>query len=455
MFYHILPRKSLFVFLLAIFTLATANNQIVFAGTTVTPGIIRKLDVTPPSGGYYEMPFFMTTFNNSRVINVPTAWTFTCNLTANPLTTSINSSNSSCLLTNKSLVHQQDQSVTAPYARNYVGTFTNHYIDVGGTQRRYSVNHGENKNEKIAGVPYQNTVNPDVDVATCASELSNGTYRDCGSAYHSFVSLSYGDTYPQTDLGPVIWPDHGYYQPHPNNPSIRWTHSFVRHPHGIVSDGYLYIYYHEQSVYNESLGLKVARAPINNLTPSAFKKYSEGSWVPALPSGFDKNRVADFYNQQTSVSSPIIPRSAGVEHISLALTKTESGSFLGIEEAIVNNQWTLRLYSTTDMVNFALLGTVAQESSYGLGKLHYPVFLNAAGDNSSLVDTDNFYVIGSSDKGEISALPLSVTNLTPSKPGDLNQDDAVNLLDFNLLITNFGNPYTILDFNSIISNFGK
>lgn len=41
------------------------------------------------------------------------------------------------------------------------------------------------------------------------------------------------------------------------------------------------------------------------------------------------------------------------------------------------------------------------------------------------------------------------------KPGDLNHDDRVNLGDFNLLITNFGNPYTILDFNSIISNFGK
>ena len=39
------------------------------------------------------------------------------------------------------------------------------------------------------------------------------------------------------------------------------------------------------------------------------------------------------------------------------------------------------------------------------------------------------------------------------KPGDLNEDGSVNLLDFNLLISKFGNPYTILDFNKIVTNF--
>ncbi|TXH02011.1 MAG: DUF1565 domain-containing protein [Candidatus Moraniibacteriota bacterium] len=54
-----------------------------------------------------------------------------------------------------------------------------------------------------------------------------------------------------------------------------------------------------------------------------------------------------------------------------------------------------------------------------------------------------------------------VTNSTPSpspstlpKPGDLNGDGSVNLHDFNQLISNFGNPYTILDFNAILSNYG-
>jgi len=68
----------------------------------------------------------------------------------------------------------------------------------------------------------------------------------------------------------------------------------------------------------------------------------------------------------------------------------------------------------------------------------------------------------------VTSTPTPLPSLTPSiapspspspsasaKPGDLNTDGSVNLLDFNLLISLFGNPYTILDFNAILSNYGK
>lgn len=41
------------------------------------------------------------------------------------------------------------------------------------------------------------------------------------------------------------------------------------------------------------------------------------------------------------------------------------------------------------------------------------------------------------------------------KAGDLNTDGNVNIFDFNLLISKFGNHYTIFDFNAIVSNYGK
>lgn len=43
--------------------------------------------------------------------------------------------------------------------------------------------------------------------------------------------------------------------------------------------------------------------------------------------------------------------------------------------------------------------------------------------------------------------PLSV------KPGDLNVDGRVDIFDFNLLVSKYGNPYTIFDFNAIIKNY--
>lgn len=40
-------------------------------------------------------------------------------------------------------------------------------------------------------------------------------------------------------------------------------------------------------------------------------------------------------------------------------------------------------------------------------------------------------------------------------PGDLNQDNKVDIKDFNLLIRHFGTQYTIKDFNTLIANFGR
>ncbi|MCX6013538.1 MAG: hypothetical protein NTV30_09060, partial [Chloroflexi bacterium] len=40
-------------------------------------------------------------------------------------------------------------------------------------------------------------------------------------------------------------------------------------------------------------------------------------------------------------------------------------------------------------------------------------------------------------------------------PGDLNGDTIVNRQDYDILVANFGNPYTIFDYNVLVGNFGK
>ena len=56
---------------------------------------------------------------------------------------------------------------------------------------------------------------------------------------------------------------------------------------------------------------------------------------------------------------------------------------------------------------------------------------------------------------EINGSTATPTPSPTAKPGDFNSDNIVDIRDFNLLISKFGNPYTILDFNKLISNFGK
>lgn len=53
-------------------------------------------------------------------------------------------------------------------------------------------------------------------------------------------------------------------------------------------------------------------------------------------------------------------------------------------------------------------------------------------------------------------LPSPTPSPTPTiKPGDFNKDGKVDLFDYNLVITNFGKPYSIFDYNLVLTYFGN
>ena len=56
------------------------------------------------------------------------------------------------------------------------------------------------------------------------------------------------------------------------------------------------------------------------------------------------------------------------------------------------------------------------------------------------------------------SLPLIASTPTPTptpKPGDLDGDGDVDIIDYNILVANFGHPYNIFDYNILVGNFGK
>jgi len=67
--------------------------------------------------------------------------------------------------------------------------------------------------------------------------------------------------------------------------------------------------------------------------------------------------------------------------------------------------------------------------------------------NQRVIMTDDHY-----NKGFRIAEITSLLN--NSIPGDLNTDGHVNIFDYNLLVSKFGNPYTIFDYNDLVTNFG-
>ena len=64
------------------------------------------------------------------------------------------------------------------------------------------------------------------------------------------------------------------------------------------------------------------------------------------------------------------------------------------------------------------------------------------------------YAIDGTDNPKLSGSGKTIT-CSSSNPGDLNTDGKVDIFDYNLLVSNFGDPYTIFDYNTLVGNFGK
>jgi len=55
----------------------------------------------------------------------------------------------------------------------------------------------------------------------------------------------------------------------------------------------------------------------------------------------------------------------------------------------------------------------------------------------------------------LTRLTAIISSFISTKPGDFNGDGKVDLSDYNLIVSNFGNPYTIFDYNTLVANYRK
>ena len=132
-----------------------------------------------------------------------------------------------------------------------------------------------------------------------------------------------------------------------------------------------------------------------------------------------------------------------------------------------NNLWSktppANMTGAGDIITNPLL---SRTGNTGAGQLTADYFKILSGSpaigkaKSSTITEDYFRITRSApDLGAHEFGGSVTTSPSPSpapspKPGDLNTDGHVNIFDFNLLVSRFGNPYTIFDFNAVISNFG-
>jgi len=421
------------------------SGQRVITGGSFQIGSFQ-LKLSNTVGAHSELPPTVVSGAGTRkVINLTTNFAYNCFVGGNILTDAISLTDRDCSRTvwGSIIDHaSQDMPLNQDWKRNYNGTFSLHVISGSGNSRLIAINHGENKNEVYNGQTYQNTVNPQVLAKNCASGIKNGVFSDCDTAYNGFVNLSWSDFTNNTnygviqhnDEGPIIWPTNGY--------TVGGTKSSrgVIHPHGLVDNGYLYVFYRDTS-YDANVpdsrkyGVKVARSPISTKALiGTFQSYCNESWVTSLPAGFNKNDMAASYGKQGGCASSVFSDPLGTS-ITFSVAKKTTGGYLGLVEEVSGSYWQIRLLTSNNLTDWVQLSIIENRPKYGDGKLHYPVFLNSDGSSNEIVDPSNFYIVGTDVVGGVFAKKAAVPS-TIINPSDLNNDGAINGLDYLILIKN-------------------
>jgi hypothetical protein len=308
------------------------------------------------------------------------------------------------------------------FAKVYNGAFFAGIIESGGQQYIFTVNHDENANVSRwnkDGVQYD-----------YINEMFNlpmdGNPWD---SYAGFISSSltpydaasgWGINASPSNLGPIIWPAYGYYRHTKNQNGIDETikvSAGVRHPRGIIYDGYIYVFYLDSSVYTvnedgnlvssgKNFGMKLARAPISSSGWSgSFKVLSGGTFSKsAAPEGMAWNTYKNFYSTGTGDSDTLFRNSrttdCGTPNMFSVAKLKGTDYFIGIEEYAYQDKYTIALRLSTDLINWGKDYVISgiSNKTWGESQFHYPSFADIDFRTNSEVSPDGFYILGESEQ---------------------------------------------------------
>jgi hypothetical protein len=298
------------------------------------------------------------------------------------------------------------------WRRNYYGIWTAQYFDhpeKGAVSLGFL--HGENKYDCASGCP--GTVNPRL-----ASYGNTYCPLDFAPTYASFVcaawtpdnaGTNWGQQYFPNDLGPITWPSSGYL-----SPSGQKSSRGVGSPSSIQYGGYIYVFYHDNSNYTapgdpppreeegRGAGIKLVRALIADaLDPNAYQAFYEdkngdSSWSPALPQGFKKEEIQHFYKTPGPLATNLMGDGDGSyeERFSVAQVRN-TDYFIGVESYLLHGRWQKAIRYSSDLLHWtARMRIIEDVNSWSQSELCYPIFLSKDGWSNTLVDADDFYIVG-------------------------------------------------------------
>ncbi len=383
----------------------------------------------PSDAARPEVTPVIFTVNGSSYMTVPTAWTMICGFTPDSkpsdawsntcalsqtdwwLACDSESDYGACISGLKDFPATETFNAPAlwnegqPYwSRIYYSVFDVGTAEVNGERFIFTVNHGENKNEKYHdGRMYSNTIQPRPATGIYADDrysgVTDGVYNDYPDGYFAFTGMSVmpessfvkGVRFDPTgkfDKGPIVWPSEGYI----DSANKRVTDG-LRHPSLFIDKSYIYVYYLDKS------RVRVARSPVASLgEPGSFEVFSGGSFsLRSLPRDFDKSSRSFF---QKGIGAPTAILGENSKSIRFSVSKLKNTQYyLGAEEYYTEwPQGGIRLRLSRDLVNWSEPFHVPDgewpDNEYNKGTLHYPLIYNSNFSCRSEIDPDDFYIVG-------------------------------------------------------------
>ena len=260
----------------------------------------------------------------------------------------------------------------------------------------YSVMHGENKNRTDAGYNYANTVKP------AGTVYGNDEYSTDAAEnwdnYFSFISMtrSSASTVASTgnlmeeEYGPVIWPS----RPYLDSSDLKLDQG-VRHPSYIIDNGYIYIYYTDNSAeWTEQVNCARAKLDANGKPGEFYKLYNGAFTEKALPEGFATNDRSFFY-EAGGRASAVVDSDHAIRFYPQKLAGTDY--YIGLlEETLVGGAHQLKMFISTDLIHWTnptiVPGSV--KPSWGEAMFNYPMINNSSFAASDTVDPQDFTIVG-------------------------------------------------------------
>lgn len=317
------------------------------------------------------------------------------------------------------------------WKRNYSGIFSGHIISSNGSGASLvAIAHYENKGEEVPytgkGVgPFLTSIGPNM-TNTVGTRPSSGNCMEYNGCYFASIglqflptSLAFGGhessaTNDLTDYGPITWPSAGYM----TTDGLTKISDGPRHPYSIIKDNYLYVFYLDQiytdgedgnySKYNindQQAGIKVIRAPVDNLAPSQWRAYFNGKFdQPTLPEGFDAKQMSAFASSLGPKATVIMGENSTLR-VSFAVAKIKgTQSFIGVEtyidyeesQCLAPGKYKVALRTSEDLVHWSARKDVYGCLDRNVFGLFYAKFLDATGNSNYEIDPNDFYLIGSS-----------------------------------------------------------